>query len=122
MKTPAGKECKYFFGDYHRGREIEECRLLQSNPDSPPWQPSYCYTCPVPDILNQNACPHLVLDGIAKKGFLGFGSGVKVEGWCSKYFLDVDDPVIGCGHCHEFRGPSILDLIEHDPDSDHDQE
>ena len=28
MKTPAGTECKYFYGDYYRGRNHEECRLL----------------------------------------------------------------------------------------------
>jgi hypothetical protein len=117
MKTPAGKECSYFFGDYHRGRNIEECRLLLKNPDSPPWKPSLCQTCPVPDIERQNACPNLVLDGENKKGFLGFGGGVKVGGWCSKYFLDVDDPTVGCGHCHEFRGPSIFDLLEEDSDN-----
>ena len=110
MKTPAGKECKYFFGDYHRGRNIEECRLIQKNPDSPRWQPKDCHSCPVPDILRNNNCPHLTLDGIIKKGFLGFGGGVKVEGWCGEYFLEVKTPAVGCGHCHEFRGPSILDL------------
>ncbi len=110
MKTPAGRECKYFFGDYHRGRNLEECRLLQTNRESEPWKPSLCATCPVPDILIQNACPHLKLDGEARKGFLGFGGGVQVSGWCQEYFLDVKNPTLGCGHCHEFRGPSILDL------------
>jgi len=112
MKTPAGKECKYFFGDYHRGRNHEECRLLQANLESPPWKPVHCQTCPVPDILRQNACPNLTLHGTVSKGFLGFGGGVKVEGWCSEYFLEVPNPAVGCGHCHEFRGPSILDLDE----------
>ena len=64
----------------------------------------------MPDILRQNACPNLTLDGKATKGFLGFGAKVKVEGWCSEYFLEVENPVIGCGHCHEFKGPSVLDL------------
>lgn len=114
MKNPAGKECKYFFGDYHRGKDIEACRLLEANIDSPRWEPSLCHVCPVPDILRQNACPNLVLDAIAKKGFLGFGRKVDVHGWCSEYFLDVDEPAIGCGHCHEFGGPSILDLDEPD--------
>jgi len=71
-----------------------------------------CQVCPVPDIQRQNACPHLVLDGLAKNGFLGFGKGVNVEGWCSEYFLEVEHPAVGCGHCHEFKGPSILDLDE----------
>ena len=110
MKTPAGKECQYFFGDYHRGKDIEECRLIQSNPESLAWQPNDCQSCPVPDILQQNACPNMVLDAVITKGFLGFNRKVQVKGWCSEYFLDVNEPAIGCGHCHEFRGPSILDL------------
>ena len=31
MKTPAGKECKFFYGDYYRGRQHEECRLLKDH-------------------------------------------------------------------------------------------
>ena len=116
MKTPAGKECKFFFGDYHRGRNIEACRLIEKNQDSEPWKPTYCHSCPVPDILRQNDCDHLVLDGSIKKGFLGFGGGVKVEGWCSKHFTQVDKPEVGCGHCHEEQGPSIFDLLEEDSD------
>ena len=30
MRTPAGTECPYFYGDYFRGRNLEECRLLKS--------------------------------------------------------------------------------------------
>lgn len=114
MKTPAGKECKYFFGDYHRGRDHEECRLLKGNPDSPSWKPDYCRICPVPEILRQNACPNMTLDASVKKGFLGFGTTIEVHGWCSEYFLEAKDPAVGCGHCHEFKGPSILDLNEAD--------
>lgn len=112
MKTPAGKECRYFFGDYHRGRNVEECRLIKVNRESPPWKPAFCQTCPVPDMLRHNACPNLTLDATISKGFLGFGAKVVVEGWCSEYFLEVPNPSMGCGHCHEFKGPSILDLTE----------
>ncbi len=114
MRTPAGKECKYFFGDYHRGRNIEECRLLKNDPDSPAWQSSDCHICPVPDILRNNTCPNLILDATIVKGFLGLSRKVKVQGWCSEYFLEVENPSVGCGHCHEFGGPSILDLDETD--------
>ncbi|OQY41582.1 MAG: hypothetical protein B6242_17180 [Anaerolineaceae bacterium 4572_78] len=117
MKTPAGKECKYFFADYqpHRGHEREECRLLRANPDTPHWQPDYCKICPVPDILRNNQCPHLTLSAEVKKGFwsfLGFGIEVEVEGWCSSTFLEVKDPNIGCGSCHTEERPSIFDLLD----------
>ena len=34
MRTPAGKECKYFYGNYFRGRKTEECRLLRESAQS----------------------------------------------------------------------------------------
>jgi hypothetical protein len=54
MKTPAGKECKFFFGDYYRGRNREECRLLQAAGER--WTRDLCRTCPVPGVLQANAC------------------------------------------------------------------
>lgn len=113
MQTPAGKECRYYYEDFNRGREIQECRLIQRNRESPPWSPGLCQTCPVPDMLQANACPHLVLDGKVTKSLFGLVQRVEVTGWCSEYFLDVEHPAVGCGHCHEYRdGPSILDLVD----------
>lgn len=113
MRTPAGKECRYYYEDFHRGRSTQTCRLIERSRESAPWTPGLCQTCPVPDILQANTCPNLVLDGVVKKRFLGLSQGVEVSGWCKEYFLEVDHPAVGCGHCHEFReGPSILDLID----------
>ncbi len=70
----------------------------------------------MPDILQANACPHLVIDGRVVKRLLGLAQGVAVSGWCKEYFLEVEHPAVGCGHCHEFQaGPSILDLMD-EPD------
>ena len=110
MRTPAGKECRFYYADYYRGRDVQECRLIARNRESPPWKPGLCQTCPVPDILRANACPNLVLDARVSKRLLGIVQQVEVTGWCSEYFLDVDRPAIGCGHCHEHGGAgSILD-------------
>jgi hypothetical protein len=47
------------------------------------------------------------------KRLLGLAKGVEVGGWCKEYFLEVEHPAVGCGHCHEFLGrPSILDLTD----------
>ena len=73
--STTGKECPYFYGDYHRGRQHEECRLLGNS--NPPWNIKYCKTCPVPDIVRANACPHMVLSGEITKGFLGLNQKVK---------------------------------------------
>jgi hypothetical protein len=103
MITPSGTECRYFYADYYRGRETQECRLIARNPHSKPWEPSLCKACPVPGILRANACPNLVLEGTVVKGFLGFGHKVRLAAVCSKHLVKVDQPHIGCGRCHEER-------------------
>ena len=39
MRTPAGTECQYFYGDYRRGRNHEECRLLDEAVPRQQWTP-----------------------------------------------------------------------------------
>ena len=113
MKTPAGKECKYYYADFHRGRNVQACRLVERNPDSPPWQPSLCHTCPVPEILLANHSDTLKLDGKVVKKFFGFKQQVEVTGWCSECFSEVPDPKLGCPNCRRTNDrPSILDLDE----------
>lgn len=101
MKTPYGKECKFYYGDYVRGRETQECRLIGNNPESDAWTPALCQTCPVPEILMANHCEHLRLFGRVGKALFGLSKRVEVEGFCDEYFLDVKEPHVGCGHCHE---------------------
>ena len=57
----------------------------------------------MPGILRANACPNLVLEGRVQKGFLGLSRKVVVHAVCSKYLVDVPEPHVGCGHCHEER-------------------
>ena len=59
-----------------------------------------------------------IRDNLAFFGRLfGLSKHVEVEGWCSEYFLDVEHPAVGCGHCHEHRGgPSIFDLLNEPED------
>jgi hypothetical protein len=102
MRTPAGKECKFYYADYFRGSETQECRLIQQNPASAAWKPALCQTCPVPDILLANACPNLMLHARVGKGMLGLTQKIEVEAACRKFHVGVAKPKIGCGHCHEF--------------------
>jgi hypothetical protein len=96
MKTPAGTECKYFYGDYYRGRDHEECRLLGSA-----WKPSLCRTCPVPGINRANSCEFMNLRGeVTHPLMAGFQSRVKVTASCEKTSSSGFDPHIGCGVCH----------------------
>ena len=99
MKTPAGKECKYFYGDYFRGRNIEECRLLKAAQER--WIPDLCRTCPVPEILQANACEFLQLRGrVVRPIGAALQRRVQVSAYCEKVERSVTEPMIGCGECH----------------------
>lgn len=112
MITPAGVECRYYYADYFRGRERQECRLLAQNPESEPWQPKLCTGCPVPGILRANACPNLVLEGRVERRLLGLSRSVVVSAVCSKRLESGFDPHVGCGHCHEERpGAELFDSV-----------
>ena len=106
MLTPAGKECRYFYGDYFRGRNNEECRLLGDA--SPPltWKADYCTTCPVPNILLANACSYMELRPRLGRSFPFMKQKVDVSTYCNKTQRKGFDPHIGCGECHAL--PSVF--------------
>ena len=107
MKTPAGIECPYFYGDYYRGKDLEECRLIGNQKGSQHWSADLCQTCPVPAIKRANACPDMVLTPIVKKKIMGIKKQVYVNAFCSKANAIVKVPEIGCGICHP-----LSDLFE----------
>ncbi len=99
MRTPAGKECKYFYGDYFRGRNTEECRLLKASRQR--WSRDLCQTCPVPGILQANACEFLQLHGeVTRPASALFQRRVHITAYCEKVQRAVAEPHIGCGECH----------------------
>ncbi|MDJ0756799.1 MAG: hypothetical protein QNJ45_24905 [Ardenticatenaceae bacterium] len=111
MVTPAGKECRFYYENFHRGRSDQECRLLDANLNSPRWHPKDCQNCPVPDILAANSDPNLVLEASIKKGFLGMNRRVEVNAFCSKHLISVPEPRIGCPECAKEK-PGLKDLFE----------
>ncbi|MEW6240664.1 MAG: hypothetical protein AB1564_07625 [Chloroflexota bacterium] len=99
MKTPAGRECKYFYGDYYRGRTQEECRLLKASGER--WTRDLCKTCPVPSIILANACEFLQLRGaVTRPPTALFQRRVQVAAYCDKTKRAVAEPHVGCGQCH----------------------
>ena len=99
MKTPAGKECKYFYGDYFRGKNVEECRLLQESGQR--WSADLCKTCPVPDVQLANACETMQLEGhVLRPIYAAFQRRVHITAFCEKTKRDVKEPHVGCGECH----------------------
>jgi hypothetical protein len=119
MRTPAGKECKHYYQDFHRERRVQECRLNKENPESVRWRPEDCARCPVPDILNANASPNLELTLTIKSGLLGFGRRVEVTVRCLKHHTTIQDPYIGCPQCNAERpGLDIFRRALEDADDD----
>ena len=110
MITPAGKECRFYYENFHRGHSDQECRLIQNNSRSDSWKPADCGNCPVPAILMANSNPDLVLNGTIKKGLLGFGRHVEVTAFCSRHLIDVPKPQVGCPQCAKER-PGINELF-----------
>jgi len=101
MRTPAGTECPYFYADYFRGREMQECRLIDTESSDDVWEEKICARCPVPGIVRANGCRSMSLHARIKSGLLGFGRKVVVTAYCSRAGKTVGEPHIGCGHCHE---------------------
>lgn len=110
MRTPAGFECKFFYGNYYRGRHEEECRLLDTPSSTTSWTPDLCKTCPVPAILRANACSNLVLHGEVARKFFGLRKQVQISAYCEKSQTNLSEPEIGCGQCH----PEINEYFEKD--------
>ena len=110
MRTPAGKECRFYYEDYYRGNSEQECRLIEKNPRSEEWRPQDCFNCPVPDILLANNSPNLVLEGTIKKGLLGLNRRVEVTAFCSRHLVDVESPEVGCPQCAKER-PGFQELF-----------
>jgi hypothetical protein len=100
MRTPFGQECRYYYQDFHRGRSVQECRLVEQAPETEKWSSDLCRDCPVPGILRANGCPHMRLEGRVVKGFLGFGRRMLVTAYCSRSGGAVAEPPVGCGQCH----------------------
>src|SRR5215467_9404234 len=99
MKTPSGIECPHFYGDYFRGRNMEECRLLKAA--GQPWTRDLCKTCPVPEIARANACQYLHLNPTVGRPVLSaFQRRVQIAPFCEKVRTNVSEPEVGCGECH----------------------
>jgi hypothetical protein len=96
MRTPSGKLCKHYFEDYHRGRDIQECRLIKENPASYRWRPEDCQKCTVPSILDANASPNMELTLTIGSRLFGFGRKMTVTARCTRHNIPIDDPYIGC--------------------------
>lgn len=120
MRTPSGKLCKYYYADFHRGRNVQECRSVKQNADSLRWQPSDCHKCPVPEILNANASSALELKVTISSRLLGILRNIEVVASCNKHQCIVPNPYIGCEPCNHQRKDvmNLFDAALQDAESD----
>ena len=83
--------CRYFYGDYFRGKNKETCRLVENNPENErKWQRKLCNTCPVPELLLTSNSRDLILEAVVKQRFLR--SRVEVSfAVCGKHLLELHD-------------------------------
>jgi hypothetical protein len=107
MRTPAGKECRHYYEDFHRGRAIQECRLVKQNPASMPWRPSDCSKCRVPEILNANASPNLDLTLTISLRLLGLIRDLQITAYCAKHRIPIEDAFVGCEKCNAERSTNL---------------
>jgi len=122
MRTPAGHDCSFYYEDFHRGRDVQECRAAKVE-RSAPWQPKDCARCPVPGILLANSSPDLQLTLHIQRSIFGFGNRIFVHATCRKHNTPVENPYTGCVECNNERpGLSLFAqaLEDLDDDSDHD--
>jgi hypothetical protein len=103
MRTPAGKECPHYHADFHRGRNVQECRLVQQNPASLHWKPGDCSRCTVPEILLANASHEMELKLAIKPRLLGLGRQYEISATCLRHSISIDDPYVGCAKCNASR-------------------
>jgi hypothetical protein len=100
MRTPAGFECPFFYGNYFRGRSHEECRLIGDAAPPRNWTPKLCNSCPIPGIIRANSCPNIVFEADVQQMLFGLKKQVKIKAFCRVSQKYVDEPEIGCGQCH----------------------
>ncbi len=91
-------DCRYFYGDYHRGANLEKCRLLDASPNNTrPWRRKLCDSCPVPELLLTSTCLDLLLEAQVTKSLLRERVEVTFA-VCASHLHELDDPHF-CPEC-----------------------
>jgi hypothetical protein len=84
--------CRYFYGDYFRGKNKEACRLIEGNPKNErPWRRKLCDSCPVPALLIASNSRDLLLEAEVKRKFLWDAVEVTFA-VCAKHMLELSNP------------------------------
>jgi hypothetical protein len=98
--VPANKpvNCRYFYGDYFRGKNVEACRLLEASPDNQiPWKRKHCDTCPVPEVLIASNTRSLELEAAVRRRLLRERVEITFA-VCTRHMEELHDP-LRCPQC-----------------------
>jgi hypothetical protein len=96
------RSCSFYYEDSHRRAPRKECRLIQRNLASSPWDEGLCGSCPVPLILEDNPCANLALEGEVGSKFFVLRQ-VKVFAVCTAQMREIGDPRSCRRGCHMFE-------------------
>ena len=99
MRIPDGRQCEFYYEDYHRIAGMQECRI-HKDPRSAQWNVEACSRCPVPDILLANGSPWLELTLRIRRLPL-MQPKMLVSARCTKHGIPVPDPYAGCSRDFE---------------------
>lgn len=99
VKNPAGAECAFYYEDFARGAELQECRAAKEA-GSAQWRPEVCAGCAVPGILKANGSPRLVIAISIGRGWARKRPRVRVTASCSVHGGPLADPYVGCKECN----------------------
>lgn len=83
--------CRYFHYDAFRGREVMRCRLLEQSGQHTGWSLKLCQSCPVPAVLAESSCQHLLLEAEIGRRF-GLFSRVQLFAACGAAHQPLADP------------------------------
>lgn len=84
--------CRYFYGDYFRGKNKEECRLVGDNPENDrPWRRKLCDSCPVPDLILNTNSRDLMLEAKVTRKLLRDRVEVTFA-VCGRHMCELEDP------------------------------
>lgn len=104
MRTPYGKDCRYYYQDFHRGASRQECRLASAvTGRTLPWRPKDCANCPVPEILQANSSRDMELTLTITPVILGMGRRLSVQAHCRRHNTPIADAFVGCPACNSDR-------------------
>lgn len=83
--------CRFFHYDAFRGREVMLCRLLERSAQMDQWSLKLCESCPVPGLLRESSCDHLLLEAGIGRRFNLFPR-VEVYAVCGEAMETLSDP------------------------------